>query len=72
MNLKIKARLPYQGDVDRIVRVMKENGYSITDEDAYKIWIDYSERVEATWLILPDSDEDLKNIILVNAKMEAR
>lgn len=70
MNLKIKERLPYQKDVDRIVRIMKGKGYLITDEDAYKIWLDYSERVSANWLILPDSDEDLINIILANSKLE--
>ncbi len=70
MDLKIKARLPYQGDVDRIIRVMKEKGYLITDESAYMIWKDYSEGVEANWLILPASDEDLVNIILANAKLE--
>ncbi len=72
MNLEIKARFPHQEDVDRIVRVMKNRGYLITDETAYKIWEDYSEAVSAGWLILPKEDEELATIILNNAKLEEK
>ena len=46
----------YPEDVDRLVRVMKENGYESSKESAEEVWSDHSDSMCAGWLFLPDSD----------------
>lgn len=48
-------------DVDRIVDVFACFGLVLDPRLAYEAWCAYSERYEAGWLFLPDSDEDIYN-----------
>ena len=55
-------------DVDIIINVCKQNGYIVSKGDARKIWENYSDSVAASWLILPEKDEDIMRIILLHSR----
>lgn len=58
-------KLGYEGlewnkdDCERISKVALEHGEVITLWEAYDIWFVVSDRVEASFLRLPDDDDDL-------------
>lgn len=60
----------HEEDVIRIVKVAKANNYYLSKNDAYNFWKSYSEKVEANWLILPEKDEILLQIILNYSDVE--
>ena len=47
------------GDVERIQRVLLDNGYNSLLEDCGKLWDDHSDDYCAGWLGLPEDDEEL-------------
>jgi len=55
-------KLEYPKDCKRIVKVALKYG-KINDKEAQYIWKTYSNDFAAGWLILPDSDADLWEII---------
>lgn len=67
--LKPKIEYPKEQDVDRIVDIMRERGYTIEESDAYQIWSEWSNAVEANWLQLPEEDDILVSIILNSTKV---
>lgn len=51
-------------DVDRIVYTCNRSGYTISRHDAVAIWERRSEAWSASWLILPEDDDELIQDIL--------
>lgn len=51
----------HMNDVERIQRVASDNEVVATKSQSYMAWSDYSDSSAASWLILPESDEDLWN-----------
>lgn len=51
------------GDVERIQRVLLDNGYSSLLEDCGNLWDNYSDDYCAGWLNLPEDDDDLWDIL---------
>ena len=54
----------YPEDVDRIVKVCHDKGYTITRRTAVEIWEEHSESMAAGWLFLPDSDIQIFEIVI--------
>lgn len=54
----------FSDDVERIRRVSNLRGTKISSYEARSIWQIYSDELCATWLVLPESDEKLYEIIL--------
>lgn len=50
-------------DVERIQKVLLENGYSSPLSDCSGLWNDYSGSMCAGWLGLPEDDKDLWEIL---------
>lgn len=48
----------YPSDIDRIVRVMRAEGYLVSRADARRAWEAYSESYSAGWLIMHDLSDD--------------
>ena len=46
-------------DCVRIVKALLDVGYVITPYEAEMLWSTYSDRVDAGWLFLPDTDEEI-------------
>lgn len=44
----------YEQDQEKIKAAYKERGYIITNEEADDIWGTYSDRLFASWMMLPD------------------
>lgn len=55
-------------DINRIINVCAKHNVEITIEEAEELWLKYSDEYCAQWLILPDSDEYLFEIIIKQAK----
>ncbi len=51
-------------DVERIIAVLKENGYKILDAQAYLCWKTYSDDHANSWLPLPKDNKNLLNIVM--------
>jgi predicted metal-dependent peptidase len=49
----------YSEDVERIQKILANKGYEATLIECEKLWDTYSESMEAGWIILPKSDEDV-------------
>lgn len=54
----------YPEDVDRIVHTCRRSGYGINRRDAVTIWENRSEAWSASWIILPEDDDELIQDIL--------
>lgn len=55
-------------DIIRIINVCAKHNIEITIAEAEELWLNYSDEYCAQWLILPDSDETLFEIIINQAK----
>lgn len=51
----------HHDDVERIQRVLRQNGYHVDYDTAIRMWTDYSDRYSSGWVLLPETDEDLWN-----------
>lgn len=51
-------------DVERIMRVLAQAGRFRGFFDCYEFWSQYSDSYAAGWMGLPDSDEELRQILL--------
>jgi hypothetical protein len=49
----------HHSDVERLQRVMLQNGYEADYNDAANIWDDYSDAYAAGWLGMPEDDNEL-------------
>lgn len=58
MSVKIK-RLGYLDDCKRIQNVLHEHNYDVTLAQCQDVWEQYSIDREASWLILPASNENI-------------
>jgi hypothetical protein len=54
----------YPGDIDRMQEVLAAAGFMASRASLILLWEDYSEESCASWLFLPESDEDLRSILL--------
>ena len=59
----------YYTDIQRMIKVCNDRGINISPKLAKKLWSRYSDNLCACWLYLPDSDEELFEI-LVNITKE--
>jgi len=50
-------------DIARIGKVCFSKGFYISDLNAYLVWQKYCDDYSASWLSLPDSDDELFKII---------
>lgn len=57
----------YDDDIDRMLKICIDAGYSIQRRDLIELWCDFSDELCATWLLLPEQDEDILQIILEKA-----
>jgi hypothetical protein len=54
----------YPDDIDRMQQVLIANGCLAARVDLEALWSDYSDSFAASWLFLPESDEELLNILM--------
>ena len=47
-------QMEYEQDLEKIKAAYKEHGYTITNEEAEDIWGTYSDRLFASWMMMPD------------------
>lgn len=71
--LKIKEYISMSNDYEfldviRIINVCAKHNIEITFVEAEELWSTYSDNYCAQWLVLPDSDEYLFEIIIEQAK----
>lgn len=50
-------------DIERMIKVCKEYGFEITPYEADVFWCNFSDRVYAGWLSLPNDDDELVFIL---------
>lgn len=60
----------YPQDTDRIMSVLRKNGYSVSRKDVVLTWRDHSDQYCAEWLELPNDDNELMKIILHNMEIK--
>ncbi len=53
----------YSSDIDRMIAVMASNNVDICRSDAAAVWRTYSDAMAASWMTLPEVDEDLYRTI---------
>lgn len=53
----------YREDCERIVRISMMHGYNITLGQAEQVWDDYSDSMAAGWMNLPESDEEVWEVL---------
>jgi len=61
--LVLNVTLDHPSDIERIIRVCATNGFLITARDAQEAWSQYSDNFAASWLMLPEDNEELVAII---------
>ena len=54
-----RGNFNYPEDVERLAQVAYRKGYSISLRDAQSAWEDYSADLDADWMVLPESQEDV-------------
>lgn len=62
----------HHSDVERLRRVILENGYEVNLTSAASIWGNYSEDLAAGWMGLPEDDSELWSIIKNKVKQRAQ
>jgi hypothetical protein len=64
MRLKQLTTIRYADDCQRIQAIaLERHGLEISLAEAQELWDDYSDKFCAGWLFLPDSDNELSDII---------
>lgn len=58
----------YPKDINRMIKVCKEQFIDLAAEEAAEIWEAYSDDFSAGWLTLPDYDSELFDIIIEYAE----
>ena len=61
--LGTEHKVEYPNDVWRIQNVAMSHGITLTTEQAEAVWRSYSDDMAAGWMSLPESDEELWEII---------
>ena len=51
-------------DLNRIRKVLNEHGFDMLLSDIYTLWSKYSDKASANWLILPQEDNKLYDILI--------
>lgn len=51
-------------DVKRIVEVFKKKDIALSYEEARNLWNSYSDYCDASWMSLPEDDDELFNTII--------
>lgn len=57
-------------DVIRIRKALWDGGMNTYLVDAYYMWGEYSDSLSAGWIILPETDEEIFNILVVSTEDE--
>jgi hypothetical protein len=57
--IRLKQEIPYSEDCERIRDTFKQRGYSISLLEAHWLWSTYSDKFAASWLFLPESDDEV-------------
>lgn len=52
--LKGVMQMEYKQDLEKVKAAYKDRGYTITNEEAEDIWGTYSDRLFASWMMIPD------------------
>jgi hypothetical protein len=65
LNIYYHDQISWPNDVERIQKILRKNmEYRWEDTEVQKLWRWYSEEYRcAGWLELPDTDEDLEDIL---------
>ena len=61
---KCNNHITYPADVERIIGVVHQMGFSINEHMAIHLWEDFSSSMSACWLSLPEDDEMLKTYLI--------
>jgi hypothetical protein len=61
----------YPADIERMIEVCRNNNIDTTPEEVDDVWCEYSEMFAAGWLTLPDTDEELFEILERHLELEA-
>jgi hypothetical protein len=56
--------LPHIHDVRRIHKVLASRGHWVTLDMCHQMWDNYSDSMCAGWIILPEDDETIYNILV--------
>jgi hypothetical protein len=59
-----KYREYFWFDIDRILNILFDRGYTTTRQDAQQAWEKYSNEYAAQWLSLPEDDDTVFNTIM--------
>ena len=62
----------HHSDVERLQRVMLQNGYEADLRSAADIWEEYSDDYAAGWLGMPENDDELWETIESRVEREAK
>lgn len=64
----IKKLYSYQmidiNDINRIRKTLNEHYFDMLISDIYNLWNKYSNKSSANWLILPEDDNELFDVLL--------
>ena len=73
MNKKVKTikleRPEYKDDSRRIKDILSLNGYNVTIIEAEQLWLTYSESMAASWMMLPEKDEEVLECVNLYQEM---
>ncbi|MDR3742455.1 MAG: hypothetical protein P4L40_25845 [Terracidiphilus sp.] len=61
---RMKLADEFPDAIERMKRCFDRKGIAVSDDDVVRAWSDYSDSLCASWLNLPDSDEDLLSILV--------
>lgn len=64
LELKLDSYFPYPKDVNRIVKICKDNGYEIHKKVANAAWLAYSNEQGCNWHSLPKDDNEVLERVL--------
>lgn len=67
--LKKHFQIDHWDDVNRISRCFWERGIECSLSQAYMLWKERSDAWEASWLFLPDNDDDIITSIDENCEI---
>lgn len=59
LQFKSEEEVWYPDDIARIKKILNDRGYDASDMDIQLAWEEYSDKLCASWLILPEKDADV-------------
>ena len=51
-------------DAERIRAVMSKRGHELSADECFRLWEEFSERMNATWMVVPESEDEIAQVII--------